>query len=113
MYYTGPKGGMMDQCQVKGCSNTATYSYITHENGDKEMCQECKEKYLTKAKPETCIDMVVPPTKSERLEYMMFILRQKVGIAKEAKEIGYGDDLFSYSIQSAEQLITEMEKLIN
>jgi hypothetical protein len=33
-------------CRVKGCRRKAKYIYITHEDGDKAICQKCKEKYV-------------------------------------------------------------------
>ena len=113
MYNIGLKGVIMNKCQMKGCENKASYSYITHNDGDKEMCQDCVDKYLTQcfAKSEVIIDLRVQPTKQERIADMMFILRQKVAVAKEAKI--YGDDLFDYLISSAERLIAEIEEIIN
>jgi len=43
------------------------------------------------------------------IEYLLYLLRQTVGIAKEARRKRYGDDLFDYSIKSSERLIMEIE----
>jgi site-specific DNA-adenine methylase len=42
-----------DKCQVKGCKNTPTFVYITHEEGDHQMCESCVDKYLRGNKNET------------------------------------------------------------
>ena len=48
----------------------------------------------------------------EEIDYLMFRLRQQVAVAKEAKAINYGDDLFEYSLKSAEKTLAEIETLI-
>ncbi len=47
----------------------------------------------------------------QRLEYLFYILRQKVTRAREAKAMGWSD-LFKYSIKTAEELVAEIEKLL-
>ncbi len=36
-----------DKCQVKGCRRNAKYIIITHEDGDKNICKKCCDKYFT------------------------------------------------------------------
>jgi hypothetical protein len=47
----------------------------------------------------------------EKLEYLFYILRQKVFRAREAKAMGW-PGLFKYSMDAAEELITEIEGLL-
>jgi hypothetical protein len=47
----------------------------------------------------------------QRIEYLFYILRQKVIRAREARGMGW-PRLFKYSIDSAEQLVTEIEEIL-
>jgi hypothetical protein len=47
----------------------------------------------------------------QRIEYLFYILRQKVIRAREAKAMGW-PRLQKYSIDSAEELVTEIETLL-
>jgi len=50
---------------------------------------------------------------SKQIDYLFYILRQHVAVAKEAKKVEWGDDLLSYSIKVSEGIIKEIEGLIN
>lgn len=43
------------------------------------------------------------------IEYELYILRQHVAVAQEAKRERYGDDLFDWSIKCAESIIQDLE----
>lgn len=47
----------------------------------------------------------------QKIEYLFYILRQKVIRAREAKAMGW-PRLFNYSMNSAEKLIVEIEELL-
>jgi len=49
--------------------------------------------------------------KKQRIDYLFYILRQKVARAREAKAMGW-PDLCMYSIRTAEDLIVEIENLL-
>jgi hypothetical protein len=101
-----------EKCEVKGCGRPAPYALLSHDEGDKAICQECKDKYFP-AYSETCVDVSTPLTKEERIENLFYELRQHVDIAREAKARVWGDDLLSHSIKSAESRISQIEELIN
>jgi len=47
----------------------------------------------------------------QRIEYLFYILRQKVIRAREAKAMGWSD-LFGYSMKEAEALVVEIEEVL-
>ena len=91
----------MHKCQVKGCDNVATFSYITHDEDDHEICRECANKYLSPT------HIKHGPGLSAVIEDKLSTLRQKVNTAQEARRLGQ-DDLYQYSIDSAEDLVSEL-----
>lgn len=46
-----------------------------------------------------------------KIEYLFYILRQKIARAREAKAMGW-PRLFKYSLNSAEELVVEIEELL-
>jgi len=47
----------------------------------------------------------------QKIEYLFYILRQKVIRAREAKAMGW-TGLFGYSIKAGEALVVEIEELL-
>ena len=46
------------------------------------------------------------------IEFRFYMLRQVVHRAKEAKQMGWTEDLYPYLVKTAEALIEEIEQLI-
>ncbi len=40
------------KCEIKGCMNISQFIWISHEIGDKYICQECHSKYLVREQNE-------------------------------------------------------------
>ncbi len=47
----------------------------------------------------------------EQVERLLFVIRQKVKVAKESKEHGY-TELLEYSIKTAEEMLETVERMI-
>jgi hypothetical protein len=100
-----------EKCEVKGCRRPAPYALLSHDEGDRAICQECRDKYFP-AYSETYSDVSTPLTKEERINVLFFELRQHMDVAREAKAINWGDDLFDHSIKSAERILSDLEELV-
>ncbi len=63
------KLSLAKRCEVKDCGNPTTILIQSHEFGDKEICQDCLDKYFTNGKPE--------PMFAKMIKYIKFKFRRR------------------------------------